>query len=271
MYRSVIALPPNVPDGATLEGLLRQACQAAAWRPALYRQLLDSRVLVIVADALAAKNVARPDRVHFVQWKRVDGTAAIPFFSSARTFFEAVPNGAKCLVLDTRQLLELTRGAILHLNPYSEFNLQVMPSDVDAMLRDGSLVVPESFTLASDRLVSFRGVVNPPVPLLDALTLLYSQLAHVRGAYLALVSGFYDDARESLLLGLDIDGDPEPVVRDSGLVIRDTYHGPYDLDIVHLKSGERGLVTYGFESAFRFFDRRMASVVAAPAAVRSPQ
>lgn len=258
------ALPPNVPDGARLEGLLRQACEAAAWRPAFYRQLLESRVLVIVPDESAARNVARPERLHFVQWKRVDGTVAIPFFSSARTFFEAVPDGAKCLVLDTRQLLELTRGAILHLNPYSEFNLQVMPSDVEAILASGSLVVSESFVLEADRQVSFHQVVDPPVALLDALTLLYSQLPQVHGAYVALVKGLYDDATESLLLGLDIQGDPEPVVRDSGLVIRDTYHGPYHLDMVHLNSGERGLSSFGFKPGFRFFDQRMAAVLAAP-------
>ncbi len=267
----MVSLPPTVPDGAALEGLLKQACEAAAWRPAFYRQLLDSHILVIVADETLAQNVARPDRVHFVQWKRVDGTAAIPFFSSARTFFEAVPHGAKCLVLETRQLLELTRGAILHLNPYSEFNLQVMPSDVEAILASRFLVVPESFALETDRQVSFRQVVDPPFPLLDALTLLYSQLPQVHGAYVALVKGLYDDAPESLLLGLDIEGDPEPVVRDSGLVIRDTYHGPYNLDIVHLKSGERGLLSYGFEPAFRFFDRRMAAVLAAPAVTSSAQ
>lgn len=267
----MISLPPNVPDDAALEGLLKQACEAAAWRPAFYRQLLDSRVLVILPDETMMQHVARPDRVHFVQWKRIDGTAAIPFFSSARAFFEAVPHGAKCLVLDTRQLLELTRGAILHLNPYSEFNLEVMPSDVDTLLSNGALVVPEPFTLKSNRQLSFRRVVNPPVPLLVALTLLYSQLPQVQNAYLASVTGLYDDARESLLLGLDVDGDPEPVVRDSGLVIRDTYQGPYDLDIVRLKPGDAALSSSGFEPDFRFFDRRMASVLTMPKGTRSTQ
>jgi hypothetical protein len=264
-------LPPDIPDGVALEALLRQASEEAAWRPAFYRQLLDSRVLVILPDETMVQHVARPDRVHFVQWKRIDGTAAIPFFSSARAFFEAVPHGAKCLALDTRQLLELTRGAILHLNPYSEFNLEVMPSDVDTLLSNGALVVPEPFTLESNRQVSFRRVVNPPVPLLDALTLLYSQLPQVQNAYLASVTGLYDDARESLLLGLDVDGDPEPVVRDSGLVIRDTYHGPYDLDIVRLKPGDAALSSSGFEPDFRFFDRRMASVLTTPKGTRSTQ
>lgn len=66
-----ISLPSNIPDGAALEGLLQQACNEPAWRPAFYRQLLDSRVLVILPDETQARNVARPDRVHFVQWTRV--------------------------------------------------------------------------------------------------------------------------------------------------------------------------------------------------------
>jgi hypothetical protein len=267
----MIRLPPDVPDGSSLEGLLRQACDDAAWRPALYRRLLDSEVLVILPDEATARSVARPDRIHFVQWKRVDGTAAIPFFSSARTFFEAVPDGAQCLVLDVPLLLALTRGALLHLNPYSEFNLEVTPEDVEALLSEGSLVVPERLTVKSSRVVSFRGVADPPVALLNALTKLYSQLPQVREAYLALVNGFYDDARDSLLLGLHIDGDPESVVRDSGLVIRDTYGGPYDLDIVHLDAGGLYLSNSGFGPAFRFFDRRMVPILTSPDTSRSRQ
>lgn len=260
----MLAFPPNLPDGSSLEGLIRQACEEAAWRPAFYRQLLESRVLVIVPDEALARTTARPDRVHFVQWKRVDGTAAIPFFSSAQTFFEAVPEGAKCLVLDTRLLLELARGAILHLNPYSEFNIELAPADIEALLADGSLVVPEPFTLGTDRQVTLQHVADPPVAMLDALTLLYSQHPQVQGAYLALVAGFYDDNRESLLLGLHVDGDPEPIVRDSGLVIRDTYHGPYSLDIVHLNRDGRDVLSSGFEPAFQFFDRRIAPILASP-------
>ena len=265
-----MVLPPNVPDGVALERLLQQASEEAAWRPAFFRHFLESRVLVIVPDEARARRVARPDRVHFVQWKRIDGTDAIPFFSSARTFFEAVPQGARCLVLDTRQLLELSRGAILHLNPYSAFNVELTPSDVEALLTNGTLVVPEHFALPSEREMSFHRVIDPPIPMLDALTLLYSQIPQVQGAYLASVTGLYE-ARESLLLGLVVDGDPEPVVRDSSLVIRDTYHGPYNLDIVEIKSSKGGLASSGFDPTFRFFDRRMAAVLGAPVADRSRQ
>lgn len=263
-------LPANLPDGTALEELLKQSSEGAAWCPAFYRQLLDSRVLVILPNKRQARQVARPDRLHFVQWKRVDGTAAIPFFSSARTFFEAVPQGAQCLVLATRQLLELTRGAILHLNPYSEFNVELTPPEAEALLSNGTLVVPEPFRLQSDRRVSFRRVADLPVPMLDALTLLYSQLPQVQAAYLATVTGLYE-GHESLLLGLDVDGDPEPVVRDSGLVIRDTYYGPYALDMMHIRSGELGLSASGFDPTFRFFDRRMASILVAPLAAHSAQ
>lgn len=257
-------------DGTKLEEMLRRASDEAAWRPAFYRQLLESQVLVLLPDKARARQVARPDRVHFVQWKRIDGTLAIPFFSSTRTFYEAVPQGGQCLVLDTPQLMELTRGAILHLNPLSEFNVELTPSDIEALLSSGSLVVPEILNLASDREVSFRRVVDPPVLMLDALTALYSQLPQVLGAYLALVNGLHG-GDESLLLGLavTVDCDLEPIVRDSALVVRDTYFGPHSIDIVHMNHGDQCITDTGFESECQFFDRRMASVLIAPTYPRS--
>ena len=59
--------------------------------------------------------------------------------SSARTFFEAIPQGAQCLVVDGLQLLLLTRGAMLHLNPFSEHNVVLMPEDVGLLLASGTL------------------------------------------------------------------------------------------------------------------------------------
>src|SRR5690348_8113880 len=90
----------RAPDGAALGALLRQATEDPAWRPALYRELLRSQVLALAPEQPIAPNTQGEMVVRFVQWKRIDGQHAIPFFSSARTLYEAVPDGAQCLLLD---------------------------------------------------------------------------------------------------------------------------------------------------------------------------
>jgi hypothetical protein len=258
------------PDGEKLESLLRRACAEPAWRPAFYRRLLVSRVLVLVPDQVIVPNAQGDDVIRFVQWKRVDGSAAIPFFSSSRTLFEAVPEGAQCLVLDTPTFLALSRGALLHLNPFSEFNVELPPEEVDALLKDGTLAKPEPFTLESERHLVFLPLAEPPVPMLDALTLLYSQLPEVKTAYLARVTGMYEH-EESLLLGLEVDGDPERAVQDTGSVVRETFQGRHRIDITRLGFAEQGRATLHFPESLRFYDRGMAAVRHAPSTAPTQQ
>jgi len=250
-------------QGKKLESLLRRACAEPAWRPAFYRTLLESDVLILVPDLVIVPNAHGDDVIRFVQWNRVDGSAAIPFFSSSRTLFEAVPESARCLVLDMPTFLALSRGALLHLNPFSEFNVELPPDEVEVLLKDGALGKPEPFTLESERHIVFLPLADPPVSTLDALTLLYSQLPEVRTAYLARVMGMYEH-EESLLLGLEVDGDPERVVQDTGAVIRETFQGRHRIDVTCLGPGEQGNGTLRFPETFRFYDRRMAAVRHAP-------
>ena len=76
--------------------------------------------------------------------------------------------------------------------------------------------------------------------MIEALTVLYSQAPNVKAAYLALVNGLYDSGQDSLLLGLEVDGDPEPIVNDTSAVIHDTYRDAYSIDIVEVWVDDEG-------------------------------
>jgi len=264
-----ISTTNTTPDGTELETLLALATTEPGRRPAFYRKLLESDVLVMVPDEVVVPNAQGDAVMRFVQWNRIDRLTAIPFFSSARTFFEAIPQGAQCLVVDGLQLLLLTRGAMLHLNPFSEHNVVLMPEDVELLLASGTLGSSERIKHTTERQLTTRDLSEPPAAMIEALTVLYSQAPNVKAAYLALVNGLYDSGQDSLLLGLEVDGDPEPIVNDTSAVIHDTYRDAYSIDIVEVWVDDEGNPTSTFLPAQRFFDRRMASALSAPTTPKS--
>ena len=92
----------------------------------------------------------------------------------------------------------------------------------------------------------------------------------MKTAYLARIAGMYEH-EESLLLGLEVDGDPEHVVQDTGAVIRETFQGSHRIDITRLGLRDQGSSTLQFPESLRFYDRSMAAVLHAPATGQSRQ
>jgi hypothetical protein len=230
--------------------------QEPAYRPEFYRRLLDSKVLALVPPD---PTVTRPNGdvvLRFVQWQRPDGSHVIPFFSSTTTFFQANPEGAKAVQLTTRDLFEMTRGAVLCLNPNCECCREFAPTEVESLLEKGYLHEPKDEIIKEERPVEIRTVSDPPTAMLNSLIVLYSRLPAVKGAYLISVR---DPRRpeegDILWVVIDANGDMEPIVKQTSAVAYETYPGPRSLDI--LKAGATGglLGPDTFLPEQQFYDR----------------
>ncbi|UXI66123.1 enhanced serine sensitivity protein SseB C-terminal domain-containing protein [Tahibacter amnicola] len=266
-----IEMTQDCPDNSALEALMMKACAEPAWRPAFYRQLLESRVLVLVPDKPIVPNAQGNDVIRFVQWRRVDGQSAIPFFTSAKTLFDAIPQGAKCLVLEVPTFLALTRGALLHLNPHSEFNLELTPDDVGGLLTTGTIGKTEAFRLETKREVVVSAVTETPTAMLEALGKLFSQFPTVEKAYLTQLKGLYEGGEPSLLLGIEMAGDAEPVAQATGMVVRDTYCGSLKIDVTVIREDPTAMPASTFNGIAPFYDCCTAPLWVVSPPTRTPQ
>lgn len=170
--------------------------ESARAQDAFFSALLDATLY-----AYSPPEPSPPDRIRFVQFVRPDnGQTVLPLFSD-REQAEAVRGNRTIVAMPGRELLELTRGATLMLNPNVD-PIMLHPAEVDAILAGQSI---GKFSRADLRESEEVGTCPPTFPT-DALTLLlrerFATEPSVRAAYLVELHRGPEMADVSLLLGI---------------------------------------------------------------------
>lgn len=216
-----------------IERLLRTAQDEPGLQPVLFRALLDATLYALMP--LSGQGPAN-GRVHFLQWTRPDGVTVIPCFASELKARLSAQAKARIAAIDGRQLMEVTRGATLHLDP-NDFGCTLSPADISSLLAHGSVLVPEKDVITQDRQVAFLVPTSPPEAMLHSLSILYEKLDFVRHAFvLEMREPRATDQEPLLLIALQLDPnvDPEQAARDSTTVIQETYQGSMSIDLIVL-------------------------------------
>jgi hypothetical protein len=216
-----------------LERLLRTAQDEPGLQPVLFRALLDATVYALMP--LSDQGPA-DGRVRFLQWARPDGVTVIPCFASELKARLSAQSKARVAAIDGRQLMEVTRGATLHLDP-NDFSCTLSPTDISSLLMYGAVQVPEHEVISEPRPMQFTAPKSPPATMLSSLSVLYDTLGFVaRGFLLEMRAPEAPDVVRTLLVALELDGrrDAHRAARDSTTVIQETYHGPLPIDLIVL-------------------------------------
>ena len=183
-----------------LERALVAAVKNPAAAPDFYRLLLESTLLVLGTaegeeGATQQFTLAPGSRLNLVTSLK-DGHQYLPVFSSLVRMQEFVKQDSKYLSMRGRDLLELTRGAPVILNPASEYGKELTAEQVGQLLNPGQRSGPQR---------TIVGEADYPMPLVEALTRVFAANPDVEGAWMIQVT-FADRAQEPHpLVGIETD------------------------------------------------------------------
>ena len=190
-----------------LQDLLQAARQStghdeiARAEDAFFRALLKSTVYAHVP-----LEPSPPGRMRFVQFVRPDnGQTVLPFFSDREQAEFAAGNVRAIIAMAGRELLELTRGATLMLNPNVD-QIALYPAEVDAILAGQSIGTFSKEVITGSEKV---GACPPSCPTDELTSILRERFASeplVRAAYLVELHRGPEFADISLFLGLIVPG-----------------------------------------------------------------
>jgi len=201
-----------------LELALKKAADDPASRPQFFRELLDSKVLIVSAGEkprLVNGVVPEGAKITIADVEH-GGRRCIPFFTSAAR----LPSGTEYLLLDAKALFQITRGAYLIMNPGVAYGKEFFPDEV-ARLLDGSVFEPrERYVAKKATQVMIGQPSDYPQELVAALSRLYGSIAEVKRAWVAFYQNPERDKEGGLLIGLDVEaGDMDRISGQSGIVI----------------------------------------------------
>jgi hypothetical protein len=88
-----------------------------------------------------------------------------------------------------------------------------------------------------------------------SLTTLLAKHSNVKAAYLALMHDRSRDETPHLIVGIEVEGDFENVVREAGTVAADTAPAGEPVDLIRVVRGQSGMAKYFLEEVKPFYER----------------
>ena len=179
-----------------LEKALVRAVKEPATAPHFYRQLLASELLVLGTvegqeDATQAFNIAPGSKISLVPGTTRDGRQYLPVFSSLARMQDYIKQESKYLSINGRDLLDLTRGGPVILNPASEYGKELTANQVRQLL-DGMTPTP-----------ALTGEAPYPIALVDMLTGLFATRPDIETAWMIQVAETDNPGQPHPLVGIE--------------------------------------------------------------------
>lgn len=248
-----------------LEVALEEATRDPGARPAFYRQLLESEVVVLLAPV---HDGSSRDGMGLITWTRNDGVAVIPFFSSLSVCKRALSKPGATAIVPARSLFKTaqTFSLHMHLNPHHDFGREFVPEELASLLKHGTINQGVSKTvLEAGVRVTIRAPQEALTNFQTALVSLLASSRQARAAYLFEMEQLDPPAPAALIVGI-VSPHDEMLMHAVGTVATETYFGRLPIDACFLTSDDVRLATLQQAEIGPFFERSWSGVAHRPPA-----
>jgi len=192
-----------------------------------------------------------------IQLRQIEfqGTLCIPVFSSLVRLQAIVQQPVAYLGVNAAELMRMTSGSSLLLNPGSDFGKEITAAEAESIV-DGSIWQPvERRVTKTATQVLLGQPANYPNEFVEALKRLFVKDKRVQRAWLAHFHDPTRDEKPHTLIAIDAPGMYEEVSADIGVVAANVVIPDPPVDVMPVGSGP-GLDDYFLNQCKPFYVRR---------------
>lgn len=242
-----------------LESSLVKAAGDPAHRPQFYRDLVQSDLFVIQEGAPPASTHERIVLAAntTIQLRNVDveGRPCIPVFTSLLRLQAVVDKPVAYLGINAIELMKLTAGTGLLLNPGSDYGKEITSAEA-ASIVDGSIWEPVQRRVTTQPTKVLLGQpARYPAELVEALRRLFATNKDVKRAWLAHFHDPSQSEKPHTLIGVEAGGGYEAIAAAIGVVVASVQIPDPPVDITPVGDGN-GLDGYFLNECEPFYKRR---------------
>jgi SseB protein C-terminal domain/SseB protein N-terminal domain len=237
--------PPQEYPLTPFEEIMKKASNDAVLRAAFYKGLITAKLTIITSGKGPFEEGERvlEEATDVEIYTFPDGK--IPVFTSPGRIMDKniVKEQIRFMEMDAANLLELTRGATLLLNPYSDFGKELLPGEIDRILDNTILSSDKQIVFEKETQVRIGQPAVYPHEIINNLSRLYKERPAVKAAYIAWI--YYPESNEPphYIFAMDISGDKNEIFSETGFIAKQSLKPEEFVDIIKLSSGN-GLDNY---------------------------
>ncbi len=241
-----------------LERSLVKAATDPAHRPQFYKDFVQSVIYIIqhgVPPPERAEQVTL-DKGKSIQIADVEfkGKRYIPIFSSMPRLQAMLSGEAAYLGMNALEILKITKGSALLLNPGSDYGKEITAEEAASMV-DGSIWQPgERYVAKKATQVMIGQPKNFPTELVESLTRLFKKKHQVKRAWVAHFFNPDMDKKAHTLIAIEVVDGFDEVSAEAGIVVRSVSIPDPPVDILPI-TGRGGIEEY-FTKTKPFYERR---------------
>lgn len=194
-----------------LEQLLKEAATKPAQRPQFLDALLSSNIYCLGFSSHSEsegddqeKVLIEGSHVQLLHFKKQDDSEYLPIFTSLKALQEAIEYEQSYLKMPTKQFFELTIGATIILNPYSEYGKEFLPKEIQGLLNGqyGSFIEQYEYQEATNVLLSQPE--EYPKEMIEELNSFFKKNGLVKAAFFSQMHDVKRDPQPTFLIGFSL-------------------------------------------------------------------
>ncbi len=241
----------------SLEKLLEKAAQEPSYRAEFYKRILNEELIILTENSSLAngKQILKEDtQVNIVSFKN----GGIPVFTTTDRIFDKniIDKKVQFLQMKGLNLFELTKGATLILNPYSDSGKEFIPSEIEKII-DGTIITEnhKQLTIKQDAEVLIGQPSIYPTEIINSLKILFSNRPNVKKAYLGWIFDPASGEDAHYIFGIDADIDFQNLINEAGFTVKEFLSKTEFVDFIKIEKNEK-LSKYFLESTEPFYTKK---------------
>lgn len=193
-----------------LEELLVKASLEPSFRPLFLDQLLQADIYCIgVTDQPSGHEnkqiLEEGSQLRLMHFQSEEGEPYLPFFLSLESLQKGIDEQQSYLRIPAKSFFEMTLGASLVLNPFSEYGKEFLPQEIEVILQGGYGSKIESYEYQEETEVLLGQPAEYPHEMVKQLCIFLQTKPEVKSAYLAQMHDQKRDKEPTLLIGFETD------------------------------------------------------------------
>jgi len=202
-----------------LENDLRLYGENASHQTEFYKSLLSADVILLIGSIKMNSGFQVFHQGQQIKIRSYED-GIIPFFTFVNRIFEngVIKGDVKTLVLNGKDLFNLTQGASYILNPYSHYSKELTSEEVKE-IASGNYPLSElkSIVHENNTVIQIGQPAIYPVELINELKKIFIKKTNVRAAYVGWIFNPSGTEPPHFIFGLAINGDPSNVFNEASL------------------------------------------------------